>query len=82
MTVRGYNYLVIIGGCALLVVIIDHILISRWDINIILVVAYCSLETKNLGKFKYLVICQGTLIRKQRSDLFGLRVKLLSPITT
>jgi len=31
--------------------------------------------------FRYSFICQGTSIRRQRSDLFGLRVKL-PPATT
>jgi len=31
--------------------------------------------------YRYSFICQGTSIRRQRSDLFGLRVKLQSVIT-
>jgi len=40
---------------------------------------------KNFGviwfRFSYLFICQGTSTRRQRSDLFGLRIKL-PPVTT
>jgi len=40
------------------------------------------------GRYRYSFICQGTSTRRQRSDLFGLRVKLpplrvkLPPVTT
>jgi len=29
-----------------------------------------------LGRFRYSFICQGASTRRQRSDLFGLRIKL------
>jgi len=36
--------------------------------------------TRHTNRFKYSFICQGTSIRRQRRDLFGLRVKL--PLVT
>jgi len=37
--------------------------------------------TKLALRFRYSFICQGTSTRRQRSDLFGLQVKL-PPVTT
>jgi len=39
-------------------------------------------EQQDLGRFRHSLICQGTSTRRQRSDLFGLRVKLPPPATT
>jgi len=40
-----------------------------------------EIATAGLGLGRYSVICQGTSNRRQRRDLFGLRVKL-PPVTT
>jgi len=37
---------------------------------------YRKWESVNKNKFMYSFICQGTLTKRQWSDLFGLRVKL------
>jgi len=40
-----------------------------------------SYLTEHQLRFRYSFICQGTSTRRQRRDLFGLRVKL-PPVTT
>jgi len=44
-------------------------------------VIVCRLFHKGRFRYRHSFICQGTLTRRQRRDLFGLRVKLL-PVTT
>jgi len=43
--------------------------------------APCDNLSRITDRFRYSFICQGTSTRRQRKDLFGLRVKL-PPVTT
>jgi len=51
------------------------------DGGLLVIVVVGALFVLLKGRIRYSIICQGTLTRRQLSDLFGLQVKL-PPVTT